>query len=173
MRLLRHRFKRFLEFAFDAGLEVMKLHADDARRLLDVFALARNRRIVRIHEHAHRRSPRRHFPQKAEPLGLYRGAEVAHPGDVPARPVEARDEAASNGIDAECRDDWNVPARSGGRASRNVAAKCDEQGHRSAGKPFRQRGQSLVMRECPAIVDRHGLAFDIAVLAQAAAKRGY
>ena len=55
----------------------------------------------------------------------------------------------------------------------NVAAECDEQGHRSAGKPFRHRGQSLVMRECPAIVDRHGLAFDVAVLAQAAAECGY
>ena len=29
------------------------------------------------------------------------------------------------------------------------------------------------MRECPAIVDRHGLAFDVAVLVQAAAERGY
>jgi hypothetical protein len=79
----------------------------------------------------------------------------------------------SNGIDAECRDDWNGLARSGGRASRNVAAECDDQRHRSAGKPFRNCGQSLVMRECPAIFDRHGLAFDIAVLAQAAAERGY
>ena len=41
------------------------------------------------------------------------------------------------------------------------------------GEFFRHRGQPVVMRERPAIVYRHGLTFEIAVLTQAAPKRGY
>ena len=78
----------------------MKLQTDGARRLLQVAQLALGGGKVRVQENADRCRLRHQLTQQPEPLGFQRAGQDADPGDVSARPVEARDEAALDGIAA-------------------------------------------------------------------------
>ena len=110
--------------------------------------------------------------QQAEPLGFQRGAQIAYPGDVSARPAEASDEAMSNGIAPEGGDDWNCRRRSLGGQRGRVAAGRSKHGHRPVNEFRRLRRQPVILTERLAIFDHYVLTLDEAAFGQAPTERG-
>ena len=101
-----------------------------------------------------------------ELLGRQIDPEKAHPGDVPARPVEARHDACPDWVPAIDEDDGNGRRRRLGRKCRGVGVGND---HRdpAANQIGRQRGQSIILFLRPAVFDHHVPALDVAGFVQA------
>jgi hypothetical protein len=102
--------------------------------------------------------------QKPELLGRKLPLHIAHPGHIAVWPGEAGDETSLNRVAADAEDDGNCSGRGFGRQRRRHAAWGDDDRNPTTdqiGRQFRKPIEHIV---CPAVLDRHALAFDITAL---------
>src|SRR5215467_5954524 len=81
-----------------------QLHSQGSGRILELLYLRRRDRVYEVSEHQHVRDLWRGLLQQRETLGSKAGRHECLPGDISARPGEARDEPGTDGV-AE----WPLP----------------------------------------------------------------
>ena len=106
-------------------------------------------------------------------LRFQRTGQVAYPGDISARPIEACDRPRSTGSPPNKADDRNRRRRRLGRKRGRLAAGRNDHGHLLArASSTASAGSRSYWPSRPAIFYRDILAFDESALVQAAEKCG-
>jgi hypothetical protein len=121
-----------------------------------------NRRIVGIDEHGKARGSRQQLVQEPEPLCRKLHANVADPGEIAARPVEAGNEAQFYRVGASNEDNGNRRGRRLGCERRGGAGWRDDDCHSTADQIGGQFRQSIVVILRPSVFDSHVLAVVVA-----------
>src|SRR4029077_15356876 len=120
---------RQLGLAAGSGYSLEKeVYADRTGRLLEHSPPSVALSDDLVVEHRDHRGPRNHLVQQFQPRRVRRAGEHADPGDVPARPVDAGDEAGPDRIVVVLKNDWNAPRHRPGGHRRDVAPHRDDDG---------------------------------------------
>jgi putative ABC transport system substrate-binding protein len=126
--------------------------------------------IARVDKHSHAGGSGYQLAQELQPLCGQFGIEEIDPGQVSAGPSNAGDKTACDRVFSDGEDDRDCRGRRLRGQDRLDISACDD-GHPSVYQIGRQLGQTIIPPFCPAIFDRHALAFDIAGFLQTLAKR--
>src|SRR5262245_54382909 len=92
--------------------------------------------------------PRRDLREQLKPLACQRGFQSGEAGDVLARAIEPRDDAAGDGIAYARKDDWDrpcFPLEGSGRRD----PVCQDDVGLQAGQLLRERSYSIVVTAPP------------------------
>jgi hypothetical protein len=111
--------------------------------------------------------------KQRQPLRSNLRTEPAHPRNVPARLIQACDQAVLARVVVAREDNWNCSGSGLGHECRIVSPGCGNHRNLTLDEIGRQHRQSIRMSLSPAIFNRDVLAFDIAGLVQALAERGH
>ena len=123
-------------------------------------------RIVRIHEISDGRSIRHEFVHQLQSLSDRGGTEYRDTCRIATRPVQARHQAASDGVGVSSEHDRNRLGCRRRRLRRRLATSCGDHSHLSACQISRQFRQPIALILCPAEFDSYILVLDVAGLAQ-------
>src|SRR6185503_906098 len=107
------------------------------------------------------------FVQEREPFSRKLHADVADPGHVATRPVEAGNEARFDRSDSAQKDDWYRRSCRFSRKGCDSTARCDDKSHLPLNQLRRQRRKALVTVFAPAKIDRNIVTFRVSGFAQA------
>src|SRR5262249_8113439 len=111
-----------IDLARSVGIEDPILHSDVASRRLDVSQGRLGRRYVGgIDEHGHPSQVAHQLAQKLQPFCPQLIRENVNPGQVAARPGEARDETSSDRVVADAENDGNGRGCCLGREPRQMS----------------------------------------------------
>ena len=150
------------------GIQDVDLHPQRERRLLGGSRNGWRIRIIGIDEHTADNHVGDELVHQAERFLAQAAREKVYTGHIAAGPVEARDQAELNRVDAVGKDDRyrrRHPLRGNGRSGRTGGK---DHSHLATNQIGGERGQPIVLAVGPAVFNRDIFAFDIARLFQAA-----
>src|SRR5215211_3183961 len=145
----------------------MNLLAQRTRRLLNIFQLQLIRCVVGVEEHADQSSRRNEFVQETKPLSLHLANEKIYPRRVAAGSVKAGYETKVDRVHAAAEDNRNGRGCRL-RSDRRIGGTCrSDNVHSTPNQIGNKRRQSVVLALCPAVLDRHVLAFHVSAFIEA------
>src|SRR5262249_53161410 len=168
---LDERREGCLDVALALNIESNELLPDRLRRRLHVSSLHLGIWSVRTYQNGNRGRSRHELAKQLQSLRSQHGAEKAHPGDVAARPVEARDEAVPHRIGSRREDDRHRGGCGLSRKRRIVVA--DDRRYPTADQIGGQIRQPIKVIFRRVVFDRDVPTIDVAGFLQALAERGY
>src|SRR5262249_39960656 len=161
-RITASQAKQVPDIAIGCSAQNFELLSHGRGRRVPVRDRGLTLRIARIYQDRKPRVSMQELMQKPELLCQKPCIQGGGSGDVTARSVEADDEASLYRIDSDLEHNRNCRGRSFGSESRGYAARCRDDVHRPAYEISRQLRQPTVFAVCPAVLDRHVAALDIA-----------
>src|ERR1700736_2405281 len=125
-----------------------------------------------IDQHGNAHGSRRQLVQEPKLLSAEVVRYEVDTRNVATWPVETGNEAAPNGVEARCEDNWYLCVGSLGRHCRRGVSRSDHC-HLTAYQISCEVGQSIVLVLGPAILDRHVLALGVATFADTWGERSH
>src|SRR5262249_6508678 len=149
----------------------MNLLPERTRGFLYVFRLRLSIREIRIHEHSDYGGVWNQLAQQFQSLCPEITEVDVYTGGVTPWPTQAVDESNRDRVSGRSKYNRNRRGRSLGRQRRRSAGRGHHD-HSTTTQIGRQHRQPVILAVCPAILDRHVLAFDVAGFVQAAMECG-